>query len=262
VKLEVRCERMVVISDLHLGNPYSLAGRRLGDFIDHWAGQGYALCINGDGLEIVQSSFMALASDALGPLAALRRVLLAGAPVYYVVGNHDIALEHLLDTWLGEHISPFLDVWSGGARVRIEHGHLYDPFFVRSPRTYEALTRAVGPLLHLYPDVYRVWSWYQSTKARLRGLYAKDAVSPYHEAASMLLARGFDAVIFGHTHGAELLELDDGVYVNAGNWMRSSNFVRIDAGAVSLHRWSDGHLLAGPTRGERNSMVDGQARGG
>lgn len=39
--------------------------------------------------------------------------------------------------------------------------------------------------------------------------------SPYHEAASMILRRRFDAAVFGHTHAAEMATLPEGLYVNS-----------------------------------------------
>lgn len=247
MKIEARESRMVIISDLHLGNPFSLAGRRLSSFLDFVRANEYSLCINGDGLEILQGSFTALATDVIEPLAQLRRLIADGHRVYYIVGNHDITLEHLLDTWLGEHICPFLNLWSGDQRIRIEHGHLYDPFFCRSPHIYELATRMAGPLLHVYPDVYYLWSWYQGAKAKVRGLVSRrdDHREPsvYLDAAEMLLHRGFDLVVFGHTHNPEVLRTPYGTYVNSGNWMRSSNYVVIDEGHVTLKRWHDDKLI-------------------
>ena len=44
----------------------------------------------------------------------------------------------------------------------------------------------------------------------------------------MLANRGFDAVIFGHTHRAARVELPNGaVYFNSGNWPRDSSYVEV-----------------------------------
>ena len=239
--LEVHQERMLVISDLHLGNPYSLASEQLRDFLDWAITERYSLCINGDGLEILQASFTALAAHSMDIIHHLRRFSDEGLGLYYIVGNHDITLEHLLNGWMGEHISPFLNVYSGDLRIRVEHGHLYDPFFVRSPRLYAMCTTAMGPVLHVYPDVYRLWSWYQRFKESRRKASNPDVPghgSSFHEAAEMLLSRGFDIVVFGHTHKPEVSSMDGGgVYINSGNWMREATFVQIDDGKVQLLQW-------------------------
>jgi len=133
-----------------------------------------------------------------------------------------------------------LNVTAGDLRIRVEHGHLYDPSFVKSPRLYEWLTRLAGPLLHIYPDIYRVWSAYEALKRRLQIWRGKSLIeqSVYYEAADMLLRRGFDVVVFGHTHEPEDLELAKGQrYINSGTWMRGGSFVRLDRGALALEHW-------------------------
>jgi UDP-2,3-diacylglucosamine pyrophosphatase LpxH len=237
--IEVSLDRMLVVSDLHIGNPFSEASDSLGSFLDYAKRERFNVCINGDGLEILQTSFANLANDTVRVIGRIRDLLAAGLQVFYVVGNHDIVLEHYLESWAEIRICPFLNLRTGASRIRIEHGHLYDPFFVKHPRLYDALTRAAGPLLHVYPDVYRVWSSYEKLKDKLSERFQSGEPSVYHQAAEMLLQRGFDAVVFGHTHHAESIELAPGKrYVNSGNWMHGGTYVQITNGEVALHRWS------------------------
>lgn len=241
--IDTEQDRLLVVSDLHVGNPFSAASRNLGEFFDYARRGRYNVCINGDGFEILQARFASLAADAVGVLSAIRRLTDAGQSVFYVVGNHDIALENFLMAWSGIEITPFLNVTSGSLRIRVEHGHLYDPSFVKSPRLYEWLTRAAGPLLHIWPDVYRVWTSYEDFKQRIwLALHGgKGERSVYHEAAKMLLSRGFDIVVFGHTHRQEEVTFDTGLrYINSGNWVRGGTFVEIEAGKVTLRRWGEG----------------------
>ena len=143
------------------------------------------MCINGDGFEMLQTSFSRLASDAVPVLNALRRLIREGNRVYYLVGNHDISLEHFLEDWLFTQIAPFLNLRSGDARIRIEHGHLYDPWFVRYPKSYEAGARVLGLALLVHPDVYSSYA-----KAQVR-MAARRKGDPFDEvAAEMLLPRG------------------------------------------------------------------------
>jgi UDP-2,3-diacylglucosamine pyrophosphatase LpxH len=180
-------------------------------------------------------------------LSALRRVVLAGGSVHYVVGNHDIALEHFLDNVLTLQLSPFLNVRSGNAMIRIEHGHLYDPFFARYPRAYERATKAAGVGLLVNADVYKLWTRASMFADRRRRRRAGEDVLGYshcHAAAEMLLQRGFDAVVFGHTHNPELVQLPSGTYANTGNWLRGSTFVEIDRGDVALRTWEPARKVA------------------
>lgn len=235
-------ERLLIVSDLHVGNPYSAATRNLGEFFEFAESGRYNVCINGDGFEILQARFASLATESAGVLRGIRRLIDSGLSVLYVVGNHDIALENFLTAWSGINITPFLNVTSGASRIRIEHGHLYDPSFVQNPRLYEWLTRAAGPFLHFYPDVYRLWTNYENARQRARRVLrsGQGERSVYHEAAAMLMRRGFDAVVFGHTHQAEDVMLAaGGRYLNCGTWVRGGSFVEIDHGQVALRRWGD-----------------------
>ena len=59
----IRSQRLVVISDLHLGNPFSRSHRRIAAFLRWAARERYDVVINGDGLEIAQASFRKLAHE-------------------------------------------------------------------------------------------------------------------------------------------------------------------------------------------------------
>lgn len=239
--LEVVSDRLVVISDLHLGNPYSQATEKLKDFADYLLAGRFDLCINGDGLDILQSRFPILAAQTLEVIDMMRQLTDAGLRIFYVVGNHDVALETVLSSWLSEFLTPFLNVRSGRDRIRIEHGHIYDPLYIASPRIYGAAGALAAPFLRFYPDVYKVWS--AITRLRVRGQQyqrnrSDDWAPPEVEAARMLAERGFDVVVLGHTHRPERVELDGGaLYLNAGNWLRNSTFVEIIDGAADLRRW-------------------------
>jgi UDP-2,3-diacylglucosamine pyrophosphatase LpxH len=251
VNIEAAEEHLVVISDLHLGNPASSARTRLVAFLDHIRDTGASVCINGDGFDILQTSFSRLAADAIPVINRLKALQADGRKIYYVVGNHDIVLEHFLEEWSLCRLSPFLNLRSGDRRIRIEHGHLYDPFFARSPTLYATATRLARYALFAVPDIYELWAHaqrrLQDTRRRRVGRagtadddghgHISLLGSPYHEAASMILRRGFDAVVFGHTHLAEMVTLPEGVYVNSGNWLSGATYVEITNGELAVRSW-------------------------
>lgn len=240
---EIRDRKLVVISDLHLGNPFSKAKKPTIEFF-HWAAaEGYDIVINGDGFEIAQVSFTKIAKDVPEIFHAIKTFTARGRNIYYVIGNHDIVLENFLNDFGGFKMAPFLNVWSGDMRIRIEHGHLYDPFFVRSPRLYEFCTAAAGLLLKLHPSIYKAWIAFEKFKSKY--IWKKPAAGgilgenpAFREAAIELAERGFDVVIFGHTHHAGMTDLPGGArYFNSGSWLMSTPFLDINGNKVSLKRW-------------------------
>ncbi|NDG86144.1 MAG: UDP-2,3-diacylglucosamine diphosphatase, partial [Proteobacteria bacterium] len=190
----IRSERLVVISDLHLGNPFSNAKKKVLPFLKWAAQERFDVCINGDGLEIAQASFAKVAFEVPEFFRVLGDFKRAGREVYYVTGNHDIALEHFLEDWGVMKVSPFLNVHSGETRIRIEHGHIYDPFFVKHPALYETLTHFGGYLLKVNPALYKLWISFERFTSRLRarktGILGEKP--EFREAALELSRRGFD----------------------------------------------------------------------
>ncbi|HEY8278594.1 MAG TPA: UDP-2,3-diacylglucosamine diphosphatase [Bdellovibrionota bacterium] len=236
---QVSCRKMVVFSDLHLGNPFSQVRRKTVRFIRWAVSQGYDICINGDGFDVAQVSLGRFTQDVPEVLQALKEAVRCGSSVYYVVGNHDIVFEHFLFDWSGFKLAPFLNVRCGGARFRVEHGHLYDPFFVASPRLYDLSTWVGGLLLKVNPALYRMWIRFERLKSRWLNIDGMPGIegepASFYCSAAKIEARGFDGVVFGHTHhsGSALLPLG-GTYLNPGSWMLSSNFVRIEDGRAEL----------------------------
>lgn len=251
MNIEAAEEQLIVVSDLHLGNPASSARTRLVPFLDHIRDTGASVCINGDGFDMLQTSFSRLAADAIPVLNRLKALQADGRNIYYVVGNHDIVFEHFLEEWSLCRLSPFLNLRSGDRRIRIEHGHLYDPFFAQSPKLYGIATRLARYALFAVPDTYKLWADAQrrlqdARRRRVGRVGTADdncqqhisvLGSPYHEAASMILRRGFDAVVFGHTHSAEMITLPEGLYVNSGNWLSGATYVEITKGELVLRTW-------------------------
>lgn len=243
--IDVTTQKMLVISDLHLGNPYSSAKRKLIEFL-YWAAKNnYDVCINGDGLEIAQVSFRRLAEDVPEVFRAVKAISRAGNRVFYVVGNHDILLEHFLEDWGSLIMAPFLNVTCGAQRIRIEHGHLYDPFFVKYPRLYEFMTWMGGFALMAHPSLYKLWIKFEEMKSRLRHFFkTKNGVDEligehpdFMVAAEEICARGFDAVIFGHTHHVGRRPLPHGTYINSGSWLIGPHFIEINPHVVTINKY-------------------------
>lgn len=243
---DISSNRLVVISDMHLGNPFSKAKNPIVEFLRWAAQEKYDLCINGDGFEIAQVSFTKIAMETPEVFRALKSFTSSGRNVYYVIGNHDIVLENLLHDWGAFKLAPFLNVTSGSSRIRIEHGHLYDPFFVRNPALYEFLTWFAGIPLKLSPNLYYAWIQFEKIKARFfkplpivggNGIIGEHP--NFYTAAKELTERGFDFVVFGHTHHAGQVDLGDGKhYFNTGSWLMGTPFLSITDGAVTLRTWS------------------------
>jgi UDP-2,3-diacylglucosamine pyrophosphatase LpxH len=250
--LNVQEERLLITSDTHIGSFFCHARPGLVRFFDYACTHKYNICINGDGIDVLHTSLPKITSETAIFLRDFRRVFDdAGITVYYTIGNHDIILEHYLADWGRLRLVPFLNVSSGNKRIRIEHGHLYDPFFMKHPDMQDALTRFGGLVCRIYPPWYHWYKIYGVLRYRYiyrllgrngaqgGGLMQHGEGPAYVEAAEELSRRGFDAVIFGHTHHPGVLPLNESKasYINTGSWFSQPYFVEINCGEITLKPW-------------------------
>jgi len=185
------CEdRLIIISDLYLGNPACFSKRKIVEFLAYAADNHYNLCINGDGFDIAKTSFVRLAQEAPEVFKQLRRFAKKNLKFYYVIGNHDMVLEHFFEDWDLFTLAPFLNVTSGDLRIRIEHGHLYDPFFIKMPEVYEIVTHIGGFFLSMTPWWYKFWMGFEKILGylRQRKIREQNIVGIVGEALSILQA--------------------------------------------------------------------------
>jgi UDP-2,3-diacylglucosamine pyrophosphatase LpxH len=251
VKTDVSTNRMLVTSDTHIGSLFCNARPAFTRLLDYAADRGYTICLNGDGIDVLHTTLLKMTMEAAALLREFRRIA-DKTTIYYTIGNHDIILEHYLGDWGRLQLVPFLNVSSGGKRIRVEHGHLYDPFLMKYPDLQPALTRFIGWCCRVYPPWYH-WeeqiklmrykhlpNLFRKSKPAEHGLMFREDENPsFIEAAEELSQRGFDAVIFGHTHhpGVMPLNANRALYYNTGGWARDPHYLTIDDGEITLKRW-------------------------
>ncbi|MGH7619339.1 MAG: metallophosphoesterase [Gemmatimonadaceae bacterium] len=250
MKTTVRESRLLVVSDVHMGNRLHRTRRAFTDFVQFALDHRYSICINGDGIDLAQLSLSHLVSDITPSISLFLAFGENDLRIYYTVGNHDIALEHFLVGVGRMKVVPFLSVSSGDQRIRVEHGHMYDDMFLRFPRIYFTFTMigriAIGispgfyDALHKFNNAFVAFSeWTLSGFGLFKKKEAPDENSIvgerecFRQGAEASGSRGFDAVIFGHTHYEGTATLADGVkYYNTGAWFGDPYCVAIDEGRI------------------------------
>lgn len=244
---EVSSDRLVVISDLHIGNPFCSGSEDLWLFANQAREEGYDLCINGDGFDIMQTSLSELINEMPAFAEAIRRFNSQNKNIYYTVGNHDLPLEVMISSFKGITFCPFINLLSGDKRIRIEHGYLYDPDFTKNPERYEKLVHLAGYFLKIAPNLYKLWMSYEKFKNRKETDHDGLPGEPreFYEAVKEIGDRGFDSVVFGHTHHPGSIHTEKLNYYNTGSFMLKPYYALVEAGSIKLCQWNKGHPLGG-----------------
>jgi UDP-2,3-diacylglucosamine pyrophosphatase LpxH len=239
--------RAIFISDTHLGTAGCQAASLL-DFL-RAADSDYLYLVGDivDGWQLKRRWYWhQLHNDVVQKVLRKAR---KGTQVVYVPGNHDEAARHYVGVDLGG-ISireEAIHVTADGRRLLVTHGDRFDAVV-----TCAKWLALIGD--RLYTLVLEVNKHFNALRARLGLPYwsisqflklrVKNAVS-YITAFEEALARdacmrGFDGVVCGHIHHAEVRTIGDILYCNSGDWVESlTAIVETYDGTLSVVRWTD-----------------------
>jgi UDP-2,3-diacylglucosamine pyrophosphatase LpxH len=238
--------RTLFLSDIHLGFKRSRAAE-LADF----------LCtINADTIILVGDIIDALSlrqrffwsEDHTRVVQLLLAKGRAGARLLYIPGNHDAALAPFAPLVQGqlEVHREWVHRTARGERLLVLHGDQFDAALRRDwlHRFGEALYDMTVVLNDRLNDLRRMCrSSYWPLAARLKLLPHESLryIERFeHAAAAHAAARGFDGVICGHIHRANLRRIGAAVYCNTGDWVETcSALIEEPDGALRLWQLGD-----------------------
>ena len=214
--------RIAVISDLHIGSE-DFRPDGFGEFLDHLEREHDEIILLGDVLECY---FPALPWAALAEYDRFDRQYRDitdrfRSDTYTILsGNHDMVVRR------ARGIPSRTERGGEGFRILLSHGHENEPAF-QSPLRIR--------LVELY-----MWLGYRLKRMGLPSLYnhsyrmdyemnMKDGGAVHVEAARAHVRRGYDVVVFGHTHVERHVEFrDGGVYINTGDCVRRRMYASLD----------------------------------
>ena len=222
--------RSVFISDTHLGTR-GCRSDFLADFLSRTScSQLYLVGDIIDGWRLRRSWYWDETHDDV--LRLILRHARGGAEVTYIPGNHD----EMFRAWLAlrlevagirlrrdaEHVT------ATGRRLLVMHGDEFD-----SVVRYARVLALLGDWA--YTTALMLNRWFNAARRRLGYPYwslsawlkrqVKEAVKAIDRFESALAAearrRGFDGVVCGHIHHAEMREVGGVLYINDGDWVES-----------------------------------------
>ena len=184
----------------------------------------------------------------------IRRILTAakrGTEVYYILGNHDEALRKYLnfdiDIGLIKILNRYNYMGIDGKKYLVIHGDFFDAIMANSKW-----------LMHIGDTLYNLLIWINTHFNKVRGWLGmeywslskwlksrtKQALNFIHSfeehVALYCYRKGFDGVICGHIHTAEMKTIEGIDYMNTGDWVESCTaLVEHYDGTWELIHWKD-----------------------
>jgi UDP-2,3-diacylglucosamine pyrophosphatase LpxH len=239
--------RTLFLSDIHLGFKRSRAAE-LTDFLQ---------TINADTIILVGDIIDALSLRQRffwpEPHACVVQLLLAkrraGARLLYIPGNHDASLAAFAPLVHGrvEVHREWVHRTARGERLLVLHGDQFDAVLQRGGwlhRIGEALydtTVVVNARLNDLRRRCRRGYWPLAARLKVAVHEGLRYIERFEETAAAHAAeRGFDGVICGHIHRANLRRIGSALYCNTGDWVETcSALLEEPDGALRLWQLGD-----------------------
>ncbi len=240
--------RTLFLSDIHLGFKRARA-RELAEFLRHIEAECIVLAGDiVDHLNLQQSFFWNDEhTQVVRTLLAKRR---AGARLIYIPGNHDSNLSMVAEMLSGqvEVHREWVHQTAQGQRLLVVHGDQFDGEMAHSCSGWVAW---LGNALYDFAivvndrlnDARRVLGrpyWPLAERLKLAIRTSARYIEHYENAAIRHAeALGYDGILCGHIHRANLRRAGGTLYCNTGDWVETCSAVVEDtSGELQLLRWS------------------------
>ena len=170
-----------------------------------------------------------------------------GTRVIYVPGNHDEFARGYVEHAFGgiDVVQEAVHVTADGRRLLVTHGDLFDGVIRHAKwlaHLGDTLYTLVLALNHWFNRArarfgFGYWSLSQYLKHKVKN--AVGFIADYeHALINEARRRGFDGVVCGHIHKAEVRMIDGLLYCNDGDWVESlTALVEDHAGQLAIVEW-------------------------
>ncbi|MFM2284967.1 MAG: hypothetical protein RLZZ543_464 [Bacteroidota bacterium] len=237
---------LVVLSDVHLGT-YGCHANELVAYLRSIDPK--LLVLNGDiidGWAFSKSYFPAAHHQVL---LEVMRLLANGTHVYYITGNHDEMLRKFSDMNLGHfHLVDKLVLELDGRKAWIFHGDVFD----LSVNTGKWLAKIGGKSYDYLILLNRFINWMLAKLGREKVSISKKIKASVKKAvkfagdfeqiaAKHAIEQGYDYVVCGHIHQAQIREIENEngkvMYLNSGDWVENLTALEYNKGEWKLYQY-------------------------
>ncbi len=232
------------IADLHLSPDHPRLIRGFLDLLDAYKNKNTQLYILGDWFNAwIGDDYTAPWLDEI--VSALQQFSNAGNHIYFLTGNRDFALgQTFLDQFNGELLSEITTLHIAGSIIRIEHGDLlctddisYQRFrkIIRNPLLLKLLKNT--PLSFRQ----KLANGFRKKSHQAQQLKSYEVMDVNQDAVHTAL-KNVDLLIHGHTHRANIHDVESKKRIVLGDWKEdSAQILEIDPTqndhALYLNTW-------------------------
>ncbi len=231
------------LSDVHLSLNNGDVEKLVVKFLNSIKDKASHLYILGDLFDFWLEYEHVIPAGYLKTLSTLLNLSESGVKIFYLPGNHDFWMMDYLerqagiklcdDTYEAEHSGKKIHFYHGDGLAYGDHGYRFIKKLFRN--------RFLISLYKLLPVdlAYRIANKSSHTSRQYTSNKPKD-LQGYYDYAARKIREGADVVMVGHTHYPEMKYLEDGLYINTGDWLTHNTYVVLENGEFKLETF-EGH---------------------
>jgi len=226
--------KSIFISDVHLGTKFAQADLLL-NFLKHTESEN--LFLVGDIIDgwAIKRKFKWYQSHS-NVVQKILKIAKKGTKVYFITGNHDEFIRPFVPLILGDSLEVTNELEYeaiDGNKYLITHGDFFD--MVTMTKKWLAVLGDYGYdlILHLNLVLMKIFKLFKIKTKWSLSKFVKDNVkksvsfiNDYENILSTYAKKnGYDGVICGHIHKAEIRNINDIHYINCGDWVESCSAI-------------------------------------
>jgi UDP-2,3-diacylglucosamine hydrolase len=175
-------------------------------------------------------------------LSALQKFTERGVEVHYLVGNHDFWMGDYFATELGMelHFEPF-EIGLDGKRIYLHHGDglAQNDLGYKLIKPVLRSKTSVRLFRWLHPDLgVKLARGFSHTSRDYSSNRMFDEEKGMERCAEEKIRQGMDIVIMGHRHKPNLQKIENGIYINLGDWITFNSYGELTKGVMTLKTWN------------------------
>ena len=251
--------RAIFISDLHLGTPGCQANELLAFLKTYSSEYLYLVGDIVDGWQLRRRWYWPQAHNDV--VQKLLRRTRKGCRIVYVPGNHDEFARGFIGHQFGgiEVVEDAVHVTADGRRLWVMHGDYFDGVIqcakwlaYLGDNLYEFTLKLNRYLNHLRTK-FGLPYWSLSAYLKHKVKKAVNFIGDFEAAVAQEARRqGYQGVVCGHIHHAEIRDIQGILYCNDGDWVESRTaLVEHLDGRLELLHWGATELLPEQTQATR-----------
>ena len=229
--------KVYFISDAHLSFFNNHAEKWLASFLAGIKKDTSHLYMVGDLFDFWLEYKNVIPAAFLRILSVLLDLTQNGVKVIYLPGNHDFWLGDYLHRQVGIVLAEEkLDVIHQGRRIHLFHGDglAYGDYGYRFIKKLFRFKPNIWLYKLLPVDLAYRLAFSVSGASRDYTSKKEKNLQGYYDYANEKIKAGSDAVIMGHTHVPEIKKLENGLYINTGDWIEHFSYIVLEDGEFKL----------------------------